>query len=112
MHRVEERVQIPFVAASSLAHLGERTIPDCGPFGYTVERYGRTNTYYAYTKNACTNHVHRGGRENRNNNDNNDHDDNIGSKIHRRERRGEGEIRAVNLGFPEATKRYLALPVF
>lgn len=26
MHRVEERVQIPFVAASSLAHLGERTI--------------------------------------------------------------------------------------
>lgn len=56
--------------------------------------------------------VHRGGRENRNNNDNNDHDDNIGSKIHRRERRGEGEIRAVNLGFPEATKRYLALPVF
>lgn len=81
---------IPFVAASSLAHLGERTIPDCGPFGYTVERYGRTNTYDAYTKNACTKYVHRGGRENRNNNDNNNHDDNIGSKIHRGERKRGG----------------------
>lgn len=88
MHCVQERVQIP----SSLAHLGERTIPDCGPFGYTVERYGRTNTYDAYTKDACTNRVHRGGRENRNNNDNNDHDDNIGSKIHRGgEKEGRGK---------------------
>lgn len=34
--------------------------------------------------------VHRGGRENRNNNDNNDHDDNIGSKIHRGERKRGG----------------------
>lgn len=72
---------------------------------------GRIRTTRTRRMRART-RVHRSGRENRNNNDNNDHDDNIGSKIHRRERRGEGEIRAVNLGFPEATKRYLALPVF
>lgn len=72
---------------------------------------GRIRTTRTRRMRART-RVHRGGRENRNNNDNNDHDDNIGSKIHRGERRGEGEIRAVNLGFPEATKRYLALPVF
>lgn len=57
---------------------------------------------YAKAKNACT--CTRDGRESRNNNgnDNNDHDDNVREQDSPgRGRRGGGEIRAVNLGFPE-----------